>query len=130
MEWKNKIDQFQADPPPLAWDEIEKELRLDEYALYNYAGIPPLDSWNVISSKIAKPRESTQPAVFQLIRPLMRYAAILGFMALVGTIILNKPFRHAVLETFQGPGIKAALSDSQHAHKKDTSSNIPLPHQP
>lgn len=122
MEWKNKINQFQADPPPLAWDAIEKELRLDEHSLHNYTFIPPAGSWDEISSRLM-PLVSQRPTVFQRIQPVFRYAAMIAFLALIGTTILNKPFRNSMIETFQGPGMKASLSDSPHAIKNDTSTN-------
>jgi len=122
MEWKNKIDQFQADPPPLAWEAIENELRLDEQAVYNYAGIPPTESWNEIAAKLA-PLATQKPTASQRFWPVLRYAAMIAFIALIGTTILNKPFRNIMIETFQGPGMKASLSDTPHAIKNDTSAN-------
>lgn len=123
MEWKNKIDQFRATPPPLVWDEIEKEISQNEQSFYNYAATPPENSWNEISAKLMWPQDHRMRAVRKLFRPVLRYAAMIAFMALIGTIIFNKPFRNAVIETFQGPGMKASLIDTPHVNKNDTSTN-------
>ena len=53
MEWKNKLAEYQAVPPPTAWDEIEETLQQDGNSLYHHAASPPADSWESISSKLS-----------------------------------------------------------------------------
>jgi hypothetical protein len=122
MEWKNKINQFELDPPPLAWKTIENELHLDEGRLYNYAACPPEGVWDEISAHLL-PIGPQKTSVFRGGWHLLRYAAMVAFLVLMGTTILNKPFRNALFETVQGPGMKASLNDTPHAVKNDTSTN-------
>lgn len=131
MEWNKKIAQFQNDPPPLAWGEIEIELLKHQDSVYNFRGSPPENSWDEITTKLTLPEKDAPVVSFRNFRSILRYAAILVFVALIGTTIINTPFRNAVIESFRGPGMKASLADTIHNKKNDSSSKrVISAHQP
>ena len=123
MEWTKKIVAYQADPPSHAWNEIEKALEQDENSLHNHAVMPPNDSWEAISARLSSTADVPSDRVRSWLRPVFRYAAIILFMAFATTTLISSSFRNALMESIQGPGMKAALSDTQQLIKKDTSKN-------
>jgi hypothetical protein len=51
------------------------------------------------------------------------------FIALATTTLINNTWRNALVESIQGPGIKAALTDTPQMLIKDSSKNkIPVKH--
>jgi len=121
MEWKKKLAEYQATPPPTAWNEIEETLLQDGNSLYHHAVSPPTDSWENISSKLSLTENNHAPRAFHWPRTALRYAAMIAFLALATTAMINNSFRNALIESIQGTGIKAALSDTQHILIKDSS---------
>lgn len=121
MEWNKKLAEYQATPPPTAWNEIEETLQQDGSSLYHHAVPPPTDSWETISSKLSLTENSHAPLTFHWLRPALRYAAMIAFLALATTAMINNSFRNALIESIQGTGIKAALTDTQHILIKDSS---------
>jgi hypothetical protein len=121
MEWEKKLAEYQATPPPTAWNEIEETLLQDGNSLYHHAVSPPTDSWESISSKLSLTENNHAPRVFHWPRTALRYAAMIAFLALATTAMINNSFRNALIESIQGTGIKAALSDTQHILIKDSS---------
>ena len=123
MEWNKKLAEYQATPPPTAWDEIEETLQQDGNSLYHHAASPPAEGWESISSKLSLTAYNHAPRAFHWLRPALRYAAMIAFLALLTTAMINNSFRHALIESIQGTGIKAALTDTQHILIKDSSKN-------
>jgi len=121
MEWEKKLAEYQATPPPTAWNEIEETLLQDGNSLYHHAVSPPTDSWENISSKLSLTENNNAPRAFHWPRTALRYAAMIAFLALATTAMINNSFRNALIESIQGTGIKAALSDTQHILIKDSS---------
>ena len=121
MEWKKKLAEYQATPPPTAWNEIEETLLQDGNSLYHHAVSPPTDSWENILSKLSLTENNHAPRAFHWPRTALRYAAMIAFLALATTAMINNSFRNALIESIQGTGIKAALSDTQHILIKDSS---------
>jgi hypothetical protein len=121
MEWNKKLAEYQATPPPTAWNEIEETLQQDGSSLYHHAVPPPTDSWENISSKLSLTENSRAPRTNHWLRPALRYAAMIAFLALATTAMINNSFRNALIESIQGTGIKAALTDTQHILIKDSS---------
>lgn len=121
MEWNKKLAEYQATPPPTAWNEIEETLQEDGNSLYHHAVTPPTDSWENISSKLSLTENSYAPRTNHWLRHTLRYAAMIAFLALATTAMINNSFRNALIESIQGTGIKAALTDTQHILIKDSS---------
>ena len=121
MEWTKKLADYQTAPPANAWDEIEKTLHHQGNSLYHHAVPPPNVSWDAISSKLSLTENSHAPLTFHWLRPALRYAAMIAFLALATTAMINNSFRNALIESIQGTGIKAALTDTQHILIKDSS---------
>ena len=121
MEWTKKLADHQASPPPSAWNEIEKILQQQGNSLYNHSAPPPNDSWDAISTKLSSFENNHPTSAFNWLRPALRYAAMIAFLALATTAMINNSFRNALIESIQGTGIKAALSDTQHILIKDSS---------
>ena len=121
MEWEKKLAEYQATPPPTAWNEIEETLLQDGNSFYHHAVSPPTDSWENISSKLSLTENNHAPRAFHWPRMALRYAAMIAFLALATTAMINNSFRNALIESIQGTGIKAALSDTQHILIKDSS---------
>ena len=127
MEWTKKLANHQASPPPSAWNEIEKTLRQDGNSLYHHAAPPPIDSWEAISTKLSLTENSDTSRAFRWLRPALRYAAMIVFIALATTTLINNTWRNALVESIQGPGIKASLTDTPQMLIKDSSKNkIPV----
>lgn len=112
MEWNKKLAEYQATPPPPAWTEIEKTLHQDGSSLYHHTAVPPKESWEAISTKLSSLETNHPSLAFNWLKPALRYAAMIAFVALATTTLINSSFRNALIETIQGPGIKAALSDT------------------
>lgn len=112
MEWKNKLAEYQAAPPPPAWNEIEKTIRHHGNSLYDHSAVPPNESWENISTKLSSLENNHTSSAFHWLRSAMRYAAMIAFLALATTTLINNSFRNALIESIQGPGIKAALTDT------------------
>lgn len=123
MEWKNKLTEYQAAPPPPAWNEIEKTLLQHGSSLYHHSTVPPNDSWENISTKLSSLENNHPSPAFHWLRPAMRYAAIIAFLALATTTLINNSFRNALIESIQGPGIKAALTDTPKIIHLDSNKN-------
>lgn len=123
MEWNKKLADYQATPPPPAWNEIEKTLQQDGSSLYDHKAVPPNESWEAISTKLSF-LENNQPSIaFNWLRPALRYAAMIAFLALATTTLINSSFRNALIESIQGPGIKAALTDTPQIIHLDSNKN-------
>jgi hypothetical protein len=123
MEWKNTLAEYQAAPPPNAWNEIEKTLQQDGDSLYHHSAIPPNESWEAISTKLSS-RENNHPSrTINWLRPALRYAAMVSFLAIAITTVVNNSFRNALIESIQGPGIKAALTDTPYIINIDSGKN-------
>ena len=120
MEWTKKLAEYQATPPPPAWNEIEKTLQQQGNGLYNHATPPPNDSWEAISTKLSAIENKHSTPAFIWLRPALRYAAMIVFLAFTTTILINNSFRNALIESIQGPGIKAALTDTPQVLSKDS----------
>lgn len=125
MEWTQKIVEYQAAPPSKAWQEIEKVLDEHGNSLYTHVTTPPEDSWEAISARLSSQNNVPSAKVYTWFRPFMRYAAIVLMLAFVTTSLINNNFRNALLESIKTPGMKAALTDTTGASKKDTN-NIRL----
>ena len=123
MEWNKKLAEYQATPPPPAWNEIENTLRQDESSLYHHTAVPPNESWEAISTKLSSSKNKQPAPVFNLLRSALRYAAMIAFLALATTTLINSSFRNALIESIQGPGTKAALSDTQKIIHLDSNKN-------
>ena len=123
MEWKHKLAEYQAAPPPTAWDEIEKTIRQDENFLFHHSAVPPNESWEAISTKLSSLENNPPSLAFNWMRPALRYAAMIAFLALATTTLINNSFRNALIESIQGPGIKAALTDTPPIIKIDSGKN-------
>lgn len=57
MEWKKNLFEYQATPPPTAWDQISAELSEEapatlREALYQFEAAAPPSSWNTIVSQL------------------------------------------------------------------------------
>ena len=127
MEWTKKLGEYQAAPPPPAWNEIEKILQQQGNSLYNHSAPPPNDSWDAISTKLSSIENNHPTSAFNWLRPALRYAAMIVFIALATTTLINNTWRNALVESIQGPGIKAALTDTPQMLIKDSSKNkIPV----
>lgn len=123
MEWNKKLAEYQATPPPPTWNEIENTLRQDESSLYNHTAVPPNESWEAISTKLSSLENMQSSPSFNWLRPALRYAAMIAFLVLATTTLINSSFRNALIETIQGPGIKAALSDTPQIIHLDSNKN-------
>jgi hypothetical protein len=123
MEWKNKLAEYQAVPPPNAWNEIEKTLQQDGDSLYHHSVVPPNESWETISTKLSSLENNRPSMAINWLRPALRYAAMIAFLAIAITTLVNNSFRNALIESIQGPGIKAALTDTPYIIKIDTGKN-------
>jgi hypothetical protein len=123
MEWNKKLADYQATPPPPAWNEIEKTLQQDGSSLYHHTAVPPNESWEAISTKLSSLQNKQLFPAFNWLRPALRYAAMIAFLALATTTLINSSFRNALIESIQGPGIKAALSDTQKIIHLDSNKN-------
>lgn len=123
MEWNKKLAEYQATPPPPAWNEIENTLRQDGSSLYHHNAVPPNESWEAISTKLSSLENKQSSPSFNWLRPALRYAAMIAFLALATTTLINSSFRNAMIETIQGPGIKAALSDTPQIIHLDSNKN-------
>ncbi len=123
MEWTKKLAEYQADPPPPAWNEVEKILQQQGNSLYHHTAPPPNESWEAISTKLSSIENSQPSPAFNWLRPVLRYAAMVAFLAITITTVVNNSFRNALIESLQGPGIKAALSDTPQMLIKDSSKN-------
>ena len=123
MEWKNKLAEYRAVPPPTAWDDIEKALLQDGNSLYHHSVVPPNESWEAISTKLSSLENNHPTPTFNWLRPAMRYAAMISFLALATTTLVNNSFRNALIESIQGSGIKAALTDTPHIINIDSVKN-------
>jgi len=123
MEWTKKLGEYQATPPPPAWNEIEKILQQQGNSLYNHSAPPPNESWDAISTKLSSIENNHPTSAFNWLRPALRHAAMIAFLALATATLINKSFRNALIESIQGPGIKAALTDTQHVSNIDSSKN-------
>ena len=127
MEWTKKLGEYQAAPPPPAWNEIEKILQQQGNSLYNHSAPPPNDSWDAISTKLSSIENNHPTSAFNWLRPALRYAAMIVFIALATTTLINNTWRNALVESIQGPGIKASLTDTPQMLIKDSSKNkIPV----
>jgi len=120
---QKKLADHQASPPPSAWNEIEKTLRQDGNSLYQHAVPPPIDSWEAIATKLCLTENTDTSRAFRWLRPALRYAAMVVFIALATTTLINNTWRNALVESIQGPGIKAALTDTPQMLIKDSSKN-------
>lgn len=123
MEWNKKLADYQATPPPPAWNEIEKTLQQDGSSLYHHTAVPPNESWEAISTKLSSLENKQLFPAFNWLRPALRYAAMIAFLALATTTLINSSFRNALIESIQGPGTKAALSDTQKIIHLDSNKN-------
>jgi hypothetical protein len=123
MEWTKKLAEYQAAPPAPAWNEIEKTLQHQGNSLYHHAVPPPNDSWEAISTKLSSTEKRRLSPTFNWLRPALRYAAMIAFLALATTSLVNNSFRNALMESIQGTGIKAALTDTPHVLNTDSSNN-------
>ncbi len=123
MEWNKKLAEYQATPPPPAWNEIEKTLHQEGSSLYHHTAVPPNESWEAISTKLSSLENNHQSPSLKWLRPALRYAAMIAFLALATTTMINSSFRNALIESIQGPGIKAALSDSPQIIHLDSNKN-------
>lgn len=123
MEWKKKLAEYQATPPPPAWNEIEKILHKVEDSVYHHSVMPPNESWEAIATKLSSLESNQSSTAFQWLRPAMRYAAMIAFLALATTTLVNNSFRNALIESIQGTGIKAALTDTPPVIKIDSGKN-------
>lgn len=123
MEWNKKLAEYQATPPPPAWNEIENTLRQDKSSLYHHTAVPPNESWEAISTKLSSLENMQSSPSFNWLRPALRYAAMIAFLVLATTTLINSSFRNALIETIQGPGIKAALSDTPQIIHLDSNKN-------
>ena len=79
MEWNKKLAEYQATPPPPAWNEIENTLRQDKSSLYHHTAVPPNESWEAISTKLSSIENSQPSPAFNWLRPVLRYAAMVAF---------------------------------------------------
>jgi negative regulator of sigma E activity len=57
MEWKKNLFDYQAPPPPNAWEQIAAELAQDAPStlraeLYQYEAAPPPSSWDAVVSQL------------------------------------------------------------------------------
>lgn len=123
MEWKNKLAEYQVSPPPPAWDEIQETLSKHGNSLYHHSTVPPNESWEAISNKLASLENNHPSLAFNWLKPALRYAAMIAFLALATTILVNNSFRNALIESIQGTGIKAALKDTPQTFKIDSGKN-------
>ena len=123
MEWNKKLADYQAAPPPPAWNEIEKTLREHGNSLYHHSAMPPNESWEAISTKLSSLENTHQSPSLKWLRPALRYAAMIAFLALATTTLINSSFRNALIESIQGPGIKAALTDTPQIMHLDSNKN-------
>lgn len=123
MEWKKKLAEYQATPPPPAWSEVEKILHQDEKSVYHHSAVPPNESWEAISTKLTSLENNHPSMAFNWLRTALRYAAMIAFMALATATLVNNSFRNALIESIQGTGIKAALTDTPHIIKIDSGKN-------
>jgi len=123
MDWTKKLADYHAAPPPPAWNEIEKKLQENGNSLYHHEAPPPNESWEAISTKLSTTENNPSFLAFTWLRPALRYAAMIAFLALATTTLINNSFRNALIESIQGPGIKAALSDTPQILIKDSSKN-------
>lgn len=123
MEWNKKLTEYKESPPPLAWKEIEKTLLQDENFLFHHSAVPPNESWEAISTKLSSLEKNRPSLAFNWLRPALRYAAMIAFLALATTTLINSSFRNALIESIQGKGIKAALTDTPHIIKIDSGKN-------
>lgn len=123
MEWTKKLAEYQAAPPPPAWNEVENILQQQGNSLYHHTTTPPNDSWEAISTKLSATQNNHSSQAFNWLRPALRYAAIIAFLAMATTTLVNNSFRNALIESLQGPGIKAALTDTPQVLSKDSSKN-------
>lgn len=123
MEWKKKLAEYQATPPPPAWSEVEKILRQEENSVYHHSAVPPNESWEEISAKLSSLENNPPSIAFNWLRPALRYAAMLAFLAIAITTLVNNSFRNALIESIQGPGIKAALTDTPYIINIDSGKN-------
>lgn len=123
MEWTKKLAEYQAAPPPPAWNEVEKTLQQQGNSLYHHTAPPPNDSWEAISTKLSSIDNNHSSSAFNWLKPALRYAAMIAFLVMVTTTVVNNSFRNALIESLQGPGIKAALTDTPQMLIKDSSKN-------
>lgn len=123
MEWKKKLAEYQATPPPPTWSEVEKILRQEENSVYHHSAVPPNESWEEISAKLSSLENNPPSIAFNWLRPALRYAAMLAFLAIAITTLVNNSFRNALIESIQGPGIKAALTDTPYIINIDSGKN-------
>lgn len=123
MEWNKKLADYQATPPPPAWNEIEKTLQQEGSSLYHHKAVPPNESWEAISTKLSSLENTHQSPSLKWLRPALRYAAMIAFLALATTTLINSSFRNALIESIQGPGIKAALTDTPQIMHLDSNKN-------
>ena len=131
MEWNKKLAEYQATPPPPAWTEIEKTLHQEGSSLYHHTAVPPNESWEASSTKLSSLETNPESPSLKWLRPALRYAAMIAFLALATTTMINSSFRNALIESIQGPGIKAALSDSpQNIHLDSNKNKIQVKQKP
>jgi len=124
MEWTKKLAEYEAAPPLPSWNEIEKTLHQDGNSLYNHVVPPPTESWEAISTKLSTAENNLTPRALNWLRPFLRYAAMIAFLAIATATLVNHSFRNALIESIQGPGIKAALTDTPKILIKDSSNKI------
>jgi hypothetical protein len=123
MEWTKKLAEYQAAPPPPAWNAVEKILQEQGNSLYHHTAPPPNDSWEAISSKLSSTENSHSSKAFNWLRPALRYAAMIAFLVMATATLVNNSFRNALIESLQGTSIKAALTDTPQVLSKDSSKN-------
>lgn len=63
MEWKKNLFEYQAPPPPNAWDKIASELSADAPAslreeLYQLEATPPPSAWDAVVSQLSEQEET------------------------------------------------------------------------
>lgn len=128
--WKDKILNYKADPPPSAWEAIAAGLDAQGEAypekLYNYTEQPPATAWQAIAAQLPT-AESAK--VVPMRSKMLRYAAAAVLLLAIASIayfttISNSNSETAAVTTMDNsqPGTTPALPP---ANREVTHYNVP-----
>lgn len=126
MEWKKNLFEYQAPPPPNAWDKIASELSADAPAslreeLYQLEATPPPSAWDAVVSQLSE--QEVTPAKVRKIwyqRPWTMAAA-----AAVAAVIFGIGYNNN--KSANNAGLSTAVIDPISGTQAPASTSVTAP---
>jgi hypothetical protein len=124
---KNKLENFEAEPSPKVWQEVQNALEDEQYTLreklLSYQQQPPADLWGKIETSLGNDAEVIN--IKRNHNPFFKYAMIAAalFLAVIAINLLIKP-KHKNEVAVTKP------SDTGHQQKTEIPAVVSLPSKP